>query len=116
MIRTGLVGNGYWGKKISDKLDKYSNKIFVQNTSNYNTELFRNVDWVFIVTPANTHFKIVKDAIEKGVNVFVEKPFCSNTNEAIELINLARKNKILLYIDNVFLYRSEVQNLIQGNY
>lgn len=116
MIRTGLIGNGYWGKIISDKLDKYSNKIFVQNTSNYNTDLFRNVDWVFIATPASTHFKIAKDAIEKGVNVFVEKPFCSNTNEAIELINLARKNKILLYVDNVFLYRSEFQNLIQGNY
>ena len=116
MIKTGLIGNGYWGKKISDKLDKLSNKIFIQTTSNYNTELFRNVDWVFIATPASTHFKIAKDAIEEGVNVFLEKPFCSNTNEAVELIRLAQKNKIFLYVDNVFLYRSELQNLIQKNY
>ena len=60
--------------------------------------------------------KIAKDAIEEGVNVFLEKPFCSNTNEAVELIRLAQKNKIFLYVDNVFLYRSELQNLIQKNY
>ena len=116
MIKTGLIGNGYWGKKISDKLDYLSDKIFVQTTANYNPDQFGKAKWIFIATPAVTHFKIAKEVIEKGVNVFVEKPFCSNTGEALKLVNLARKNKIHLYVDNVFLFRKELLGLVPGEY
>jgi predicted dehydrogenase len=116
MIKTGLIGNGYWGKIVGNKLDQLSDKVFVQTSSNYNPEEFCKVKWLFIVTPASTHFKIAKDAIENGVNVFIEKPFCSNASEAFKLISLARERKINLCIDNVFLYRSELLEFIPNNY
>ena len=111
MIKTGLIGYGYWGKILESKLDILSNKVFVQNTSNYNPEIFESIQWLFIATPPNTHYKIAKDAIEKGINVFLEKPFCNNLSEAKNLVNLARNNKANLYIDNIFLYRKELKCL-----
>ncbi len=116
MIKTGLIGKGYWGKIIGDKLDMLSDKIFVQDKSNYDPEEFEKVEWIFIVTPAETHFNLAKTAIEKGVNVFIEKPFCSNANQARQLIALAKKNRVRICVDNVFLYRSELLGLIPGQY
>ena len=116
MIKTGLIGKGYWGKIIGDKLDILSDKRFVQGKSNYDPEEFKKAEWIFIATPAITHFDIAKAAIEKGVNVFIEKPFCSNANEARQLIALAKKNRVHICVDNVFLYRSELLGLIPGKY
>lgn len=116
MIKTGLIGKGYWGKIIGDKLDMLSDKIFVQDTSNYDPEEFEKADWVFIATPASTHFNVAKEAIEKVVNVFIEKPFCSNSNQARQLIALAKENRVHICVDNVFLYRRELLGLIPGQY
>jgi predicted dehydrogenase len=116
MIKTGLIGKGYWGKIIGDKLDILSDKRFVQGKSNYDPEEFKKAEWIFIATPASTHFKIAKEAIEKGVNVFIEKPFCSNANQARQLIALAKKNRVHICVDNVFLYRTELLGLIPGQY
>jgi hypothetical protein len=110
MIKTGLIGHGYWGKIIESKLDSISQKRFVQTTANYDATVFNEVDWIFIATPVETHYKIAKDCIERGVNVFVEKPFCTNLIEAEELVLLGQKNQVNLYVDNVFLRRKELLN------
>ena len=111
MIKTGLVGTGYWGKIIESKLDILSKKGFVFNSKNYSKELINSVEWVFIATPPTSHYLLTRDCIESGVNVFVEKPFCINIEEAEELIFLAKKNKVHLYISNVFLHRKEIVKL-----
>lgn len=108
MIKTGLIGAGYWGKKIESKLEELSDKKFVQTSNNYNPKCFTDVEWVFIATPLHTHYNITKDCIMKGVNVFVEKPFCSTLSEAEELLMLAAKYNVHLYVDDVFLHRSEM--------
>ena len=111
MIRTGLIGNGYWGKIIESKLLQLSNLIFIQTSKNYNSLVFKNVDWIFIATPTCTHYSIVKDCILKKVNVFVEKPFCLDLKEANELIELALINNVKLYINNIFLFSKEIEYL-----
>jgi virulence factor len=89
--KTVLVGNGYWGSKIHEKLLKVSDVLSVQSSKNYNPNLFENADWVFVATPIASHYDIVKDCIIKGINVFVEKPFASSVAKASELIELAKK-------------------------
>ena len=111
MIKTGLIGHGYWGKKIEHKLLQLSELQFIQTSVTYNPKIFSSVDWVFIATPADTHSAIVKDCIGKGVNIFVEKPFCSSSLEAQELLLLANEKKTILYVDNIFLSRSELVNV-----
>ena len=116
MINTGLIGRGYWGRKIEAKLDLLSKKIFVQTSENYNPEYFKYVEWIFIATPVDTHYRIAKDCIQRGVNVFLEKPFCGCSKEAQELVYLAEANNVHLYIDNVFLQRSELSIKPKGEF
>lgn len=54
-----------------------------------------NLDFVVIATPTRLHYPMVKHALEKGLNVFCEKPFCMNTNEGRELEDLAGKKKLI---------------------
>jgi predicted dehydrogenase len=54
-----------------------------------------NLDFVVIATPTRLHYPMVKRALEKGINVFCEKPFCMNTNEGRELENLAVKKRLI---------------------
>ena len=59
---------------------------FVKLFKDYN-QLFRQtmLDAVLVCTPPQYHFSIIKKAAEKGVHVFVEKPFTTTINEASEL-------------------------------
>lgn len=116
MKKTGLIGCGYWGKKIEDKLNVLSEKIFVQTSKNYDPKYLKNVEWVFIATPTHTHYKIAKDCLNNGVNVFLEKPFCTSLNEAKELVDLAKIKKLSLYIDNVFIHRNEFLSIKKTQY
>lgn len=53
------------------------------------------LDAVVIATPTKFHFTMVKVAIEKGINVFCEKPFALTIREGSELVDLAEKKKVI---------------------
>ena len=50
-------------------------------------------DAVLIATPSRSHGEIARAALERGVHVFVEKPFCLSLEEAHELVALARRKQ-----------------------
>ncbi|MEM2281743.1 MAG: Gfo/Idh/MocA family oxidoreductase [Candidatus Bathyarchaeia archaeon] len=51
------------------------------------------LDAVYVTTPTEAHFPVVKSLYERGIarDVFVEKPLASNFDEARQLCSLARK-------------------------
>jgi predicted dehydrogenase len=49
-------------------------------------------DVVHITTPPQSHFKLAKQCIEAGCNVYVEKPLTMYFDEAKELVSIAEKN------------------------
>ena len=54
------------------------------------------IDLVIVNTPNETHFDYTSKALEAGKHVVVEKPFTNTTQEAQQLITLAKKkNKVL---------------------
>src|SRR6187551_3290551 len=54
------------------------------------------VELVVVNTPNETHYSFTKEALEAGKHVVVEKPFTVTSEEADQLIALAKaKNKIL---------------------
>lgn len=74
-----------------------------------------NIDAVVISTPLSTHFKLAKQALECGKHIFIEKPITETIDEARQLVNLAKKNKLILMVGHVFLYNAGiryVKNLI----
>jgi len=70
--------------------------LHIQTFKDYH-ELFEvgKPDAVVVSTPPNLHYPIVKKAAEKGVHVFVEKPFTTRYRDAFELHNLFRDAKLV---------------------
>ncbi|KAL8667958.1 MAG: hypothetical protein Q9168_007168, partial [Polycauliona sp. 1 TL-2023] len=56
------------------------------------------VDIVIITTTPTTHFELAKLALEHGKHVLVEKPFVPTSQEADDLIALAKKHNRLLTV------------------
>lgn len=54
-----------------------------------------NLDAIVIATPTKFHFSMVKHALEKGLHVFVEKPFCLTVAEGLELLRIAEARKLV---------------------
>lgn len=59
------------------------------------------IDLVVITTPNDTHFPYAKKALEAGKHVVLEKPFTNTTEEARQLVNIARRSgKVLSVYQN----------------
>lgn len=113
-----LIGYGYWGKKISSTLNQFKDLnvlIYDKKDSCVSLDdfLIKNFefDFVFIITPEETHFELVKKFLLLNKHVFVEKPLCLEKNQAQELVDLAIKNKITLFVDYIFLYDNFVKKI-----
>lgn len=134
MKKIAIIGLGRFGTKLFERFNKYGNVKFVCDRkingklldlkNKYDVEVCDNyreildkIDMVVIATPSNTHYSIVKECLLNKKDVFVEKPLCVKLEEAKELINIAKKENLKLYVDDVFLFRKEYQefkNLILG--
>lgn len=110
-LKVGIIGCGYWGNILQEKLKNLSHIVFFTKHKSEYTSKIKNVDWVFIATPDQTHYNIVKQCLNKGVNVFCEKPLTLSYQESKELFNLAESKNLKLYSDDVFNYRNESKNL-----
>lgn len=53
-------------------------------------------DTIYIASPNSLHYQQAKDCLKANKNIIVEKPFCSNNKESLEIINLA--NEMGLYV------------------
>jgi len=56
-------------------------------------------DLVFIFTPDDLHYKMVKEAIVRGLHVLVTKPAVKTLKEHLELVELARKHRVLVCVE-----------------
>lgn len=108
-----LIGSGYWGKICANKFYECKYDVHIINTKNYNTLFNININTfnlICIVTPNNTHKKILED-IEK-INykniVFCEKPFFElNQNADIFIQNTNLK----IIISKVWLFNNKYHYL-----
>ena len=106
-----LVGCGYWGKKILNTLQQFSDWrviVYDQAESKLSLDdfLLQNPDFshVIIATPEKTHYQLAKKFLLLNKNVLVEKPLCLLEEEAQELTALAKEKKLFLLVDYIFLY------------
>jgi len=111
-MQIGLIGNGYWGKILLPKLEKLGNVKFICTSNKPYISELNSVDWVFIATPNDTHYNIVKTCLMQGVNVFCEKPLTLSYTSSLDLFRLAELLKVKLYIDDVFTYRTEYKQIL----
>jgi hypothetical protein len=105
----GLIGTGHFGLILGKSLEKLGDLIWELN-SNSDFTFFELPDWVFIATPNVLHYEQAQYFLNKGVNVFVEKPSVLNSQALKDLIYLSKKNNCLLYISDVFLFDKRLKN------
>jgi len=117
IINVGVIGIGSWGKNhvrnykemenvnlkaISDI--KKENLMIAKEYNIYSTTNFKeilndaDIDAVSICVPASLHYKISKEALEAGKHIF----FVLNSEQGSNLINLARKKRLILTVGHIF--------------
>lgn len=102
-----LVGVVVRSKKSRDAIrKKYGITVFNQ----LRPDILKKADAVDIVTPASTHYEIVKKCLLYA-HVFVEKPLSMTASEGKELEALARRHKKILAVGHIFRFNDAVKKL-----
>lgn len=103
-----LVGfHDHNAARSKDIAEKYHLKSF----DSLDVLLFE-VDAVSIAAATVHLFPIAKKALESGVHVLVEKPLTESPDEAQELVEIARRNKLQLHVG--FLERFRLKTMLAG--
>ena len=119
MLKVGVIGAGYLGKKhlkivenssFFDLIGFYdeneNTKENLSKNSNYVSfdqidSLIDATDIIIIVTPTLSHFDLAKKVIKAKKHVFIEKPICSTVEQAYQLIDLEEKNKVFGQVGHI---------------
>lgn len=56
------------------------------------------IELVVVNTPSYTHYEYAKKALQAGKNIIVEKPFTATVEQANELVELAKKKNVKLFV------------------
>lgn len=128
-INTAVIGIGHLGSRhlkvfheqLSEKVkligicdvkrertEKFSEHYKVDFFDHYQ-DLLGKVEAVNICTPTSAHFEIAKFFLEHNIHIFLEKPITMTTQEADELIQIARKKNLKLQVGHVERFNSAFQ-------
>ena len=90
----GIQGTKKSIGKVEEICVKYGIPKF---TDDFNKLCEFGIDTVYIAVPNFLHFEYCKKALEKGLNVIVEKPMTTNYGQSKELSDLAKEKKLFLF-------------------
>lgn len=105
MRQTGWNVAAVWGRS-HDKACAIAEELSIEKVyATYDELLTSGVDFVYIGLTNNVHYEFAMKALEMGVNVLVEKPFCSTLEQAAALASKAREKGLYLFetISNIHL-------------
>jgi predicted dehydrogenase len=132
MIKTAVVGCGYWGPNLirnfvacpstelvwvydkdTHKIDKATRMFPAVRKASCLSDILNDADVraVAIATPVNTHFELAKACLESGKHVLLEKPMASSVAQGEELVRLARERGLQLMCDHTFCYTGAVRKM-----
>lgn len=128
--RVIVIGTGQWGKNLLRNFhDLGALAGFCEANSERRTEMsarypgvqaYASIDEALngegsealaIATPAATHGALVRQCLEAGRDVFVEKPMCLSVGEAELLTLLARQQRRILMVGHVLWYHPAILKL-----
>ena len=113
-LRAGIIGVGFIGVVHAEQLRRLGNVEVVAITDTMDPQKkadalhvpkgyadyremidAENLDCVHVCTPNNSHYEIVRYAMERGVNVVCEKPMAVTVEEAEKLLAYARERNLI---------------------
>lgn len=131
-IKVGVAGCGYWGPNLvrnlrmlpdcSLKMICDLNEARLQHLKQLYPEMQTemdyshmlngcNLDAIVIATHVKCHFPMAKAALLAGKHTFIEKPMAASSAECEELVEIAKKNGLVLMTGHTFLYSAVVQKI-----
>lgn len=130
-MNIGIIGIGYWGPNLVRNFSAQKNvtKVFacdqrrerldfiksktpsVITVSDIDELMKCDIDAVVIATPVDTHYSLAKKALESGKHIWVEKPFTSTSQQGEEILELADKKNLRVFIDHTFIYTGSVRKM-----
>ena len=69
------------------------------------------IDAVVVATPTQTHFDLVRRALLADKHVLCEKPLCTETAAARQLVQLATERRRVLMVGHIFLFNPGIEAL-----
>ena len=72
-------------------------------------ELFGRVDAVSVAVPTLLHHGIVRECLQAGVHVLVEKPMTATSAEAEDLVGIAAARKLILQVGHIERFNSALR-------
>ncbi|HEX9908388.1 MAG TPA: Gfo/Idh/MocA family oxidoreductase [Thermoplasmata archaeon] len=136
----GVIGVGYWGKKIVDEYSKLENvnlmgvsdlddknlafcndRYGVRNGYKDYRQLLalKDLHAVNVCTHNAMHYEVCKKALNNGKHVLVEKPMTLNSKEGRELVDIAQKKDLTLSVGHIFRFNNalaEIRRLVKERY
>jgi predicted dehydrogenase len=133
-LKVGAIGYGYWGpnlirnfvelpetelaavadldqKRLDYVKERYPHiPLF---TRDYRTFFGKGLDAVVVATPPHTHHRIVRECLQNGLHVLVEKPLTLTSADARDLIKVAEEQRRILMVGHTFEYNPAVRALKQ---
>jgi predicted dehydrogenase len=130
-MKVGVIGLGYWGPNLvrnflahkdvskvvacdirENRLQVIKEKFPAAELSKDCRELIKgDADIIVISTPVDSHYSFAKKSLEAGKHIWVEKPFTSTSDEAEELIEIADKKNLKIFVDHTFIYNGAVRKI-----
>lgn len=131
-MNVGIVGLGYWGPNLlrtfycnpsvgsvsGCDLDPARLKALCRNypsvrmTDTY-MDLLKDpeIEAIAIALPVRLHYRFAKAALEAGKHCWIEKPFTASSAAACELIELAARKNLRIFVDHTYVYTGAVRKL-----
>ncbi|MCX6562199.1 MAG: Gfo/Idh/MocA family oxidoreductase [Candidatus Aminicenantes bacterium] len=126
-VKVGIIGVGYLGmqhariasyledaelKAVADidfkKALEIGNRHGVSYYQNYE-EMMDEIDAGIVSTPTSEHFHISMNLLKRGKHVLVEKPITETIEQAEQLVDLARKNGLILQVGHLERFNPAVE-------
>lgn len=132
VINIGVIGCGHWGpnhvrvfsqireSRVVACADLDSKRLEAIRDQHPHMRVFQDyremlqlaeVGAVVVAAPTRVHYPLVKAALEANKHVLCEKPLCTVSQEAAELVALAEARHLVLMTGHVFLFNSGIVKL-----
>lgn len=134
-VALGVIGCGYWGQNLVRNFHQLDALALVCEVTpagqavaaqtaptapiidDVEQVFAASIDGVAIATPAETHYDLVKRALEANKDVFVEKPLALTYEQGAHLVRLAEERGRILMVGHVLEYHPamiRLRELVRG--
>lgn len=106
-----LVGAGYWGSKLASSLEKLGVDAKIIDIKNGQT--INNIDTldpVMLATPLWDHCQPASELLNKGHDVYVEKPMAETLNQVLAIGNCVKPGQLLM-VGHLFVHHPQMAEI-----